>query len=66
VQDNKKISTASVRCGWARYYSTHLKFKMQTTGKSFRVEAVKELLKSRHEQGIGSTLLQGLLEVEEC
>jgi len=39
---------------------------MQTTGKSFRVEAVKELLKSRHEQGIGSTLLQGLLEVEEC
>lgn len=39
---------------------------MQTTGEAFRVEAVKELPKSRGEQGIGSTLLQHLLKVEEC
>lgn len=39
---------------------------LQTTGQAFRVEAVKELPKSRGEQGIGLTHLQGLLKVEEC
>lgn len=64
VQAYKKVSMAWVRCRWARYYSTHQKHWMQTTGELFRVEAVKELSKSRSKQWIESAILQGLLKVE--